>query len=104
MLWMPKAGPEGIPLFWRSHALIVPACVAVGLVYVTGLVPSLAATGAGPDGPPALGVLLFLVAAAGWGLWGLHDYTLVVVGKPWWATWRNVAFAVARIGLLLALG
>ncbi len=104
MLWMPKAGRKASLLYWRSHALIVPACVAVGLVYVLAVVPSLAATGAGADGPPALGVLLFLVAAAGWGLWGIHDYTLVVVGKPWWTIWRNVAFAVVRIGLLLALG
>jgi O-antigen/teichoic acid export membrane protein len=104
MLWMPKAGRKAPLLYWRSHALIIPACLAVGLVYVLALVPSLAATGAGADGPHALGVLLFLVAAAGWGLWGVHDYTLVVVGKPWWTTWRNVAFAVVRIGLLLALG
>lgn len=104
MLWMPKAGRKAPLLYWRSHALIIPACLAVGLVYVLAVVPSLAATGAGADGPPALGVLLFLVAAAGWGLWGIHDYTLVVVGKPWWAIWRNVAFAVVRIGLLLALG
>lgn len=104
MLWMPKAGRKASLLYWRSHALIFPACLAVGLVYVLFLVPSLAATGAGPDGPPALGVLLFVVAAAGWGLWGIHDYTLVVVGKPWWAAWRNVGFAVVRIGLLLALG
>ena len=104
MLWMPKAGRKAPLLFWRSHALIIPACLAVGLVYVLLLVPSLAATGAGPDGPPALGVLMFVVAATGWGLWGIHDYTLVVVGKPWWATWRNVIFAVVRIGLLLALG
>lgn len=104
MLWMPKAGRKAPLLYWRSHALIVPACLAVGLVYVLAVVPSLAATGAGVGGPPALGVLLFVVAAAGWGLWGIHDYTLVVVGKPWWAAWRNVAFAVVRIGLLLALG
>lgn len=104
LLWMPKAGRKASLLFWRSHALIIPACLAVGLVYVLAVVPSLATIGAGPDGPPALGVLLFLVAAAGWGLWGVHDYTLVIVGKPWWAAWRNVGFAVARIGLLVALG
>lgn len=104
MLWMPKAGRKAPLLYWRSHALIVPACLAVGLVYVLAVVPSLAATGAGAGGPPALGVLLFLVAAAGWGLWGIHDYTLVVVGKPSWAIWRNVGFAVVRISLLLALG
>ncbi|MDT7575484.1 MAG: hypothetical protein QOH17_1817 [Pseudonocardiales bacterium] len=104
LLWMPKAGRKASLLYWRSHALIVPACLAVGLVYVLAVVPSLASIGAGPDGPPALGVLLFLVAAAGWGLWGIHDYTLVIVGKPWWAAWRNVGFAVVRIGLLLALG
>jgi O-antigen/teichoic acid export membrane protein len=104
LLWMPKAGRKAPLLFWRSHALIIPACLAVGLVYVLAVVPSLARTGAGANGPPTLGVLLFLVAAAGWGLWGIHDYTLVIVEKPWWTVWRNVAFAVVRIGLLLALG
>ncbi len=103
MIWLPKSGRKASTLFWRSHAVIVPACVAVGLIYVA-LVPSLAETGSGPDWPTAVGVVLFVLAAAGWGLWGLHDYTLVVVGKPWWAPGRSIAFAVVRIGLLLALG
>lgn len=103
MLWLPKAGRKAGTLFWRSHAVIVPACVVVALVYVA-FVPSLAETGAGPDWPFAVGVALFVIASAGWGLWGLHDYTLVAVGKPWWAPGRSIAFAVARIGLLVALG
>jgi O-antigen/teichoic acid export membrane protein len=103
MIWLPKAGRRAGTLFWRSHAVIVPACVVVGLVYVW-FVPSLAETGSGPDWPTAVGVVLFVLAAAGWGLWGLHDYTLVAVGRPWWAPGRSVAFAVVRIGLLLALG
>jgi hypothetical protein len=103
MLWLPKAGRRASTLFWRSHAVIVPACVVVALVYVA-FVPSLAETGAGPDWPFAVGVALFVIASAGWGLWGLHDYTLVAVGRPWWAPGRSIAFAVARIGLLVALG
>ncbi|MCO1656016.1 lipopolysaccharide biosynthesis protein [Pseudonocardia humida] len=103
MIWLPKSGRRATTLFWRSHAVIVPACVVVGLIYVW-FVPSLAETGSGPDWPVWVGVALFVLAAAGWGLWGLHDYTLVVVGKPWWAPGRSIAFAVVRIGLLLALG
>jgi hypothetical protein len=103
MLWLPKAGRRAGTLFWRSHAVIVPACIVVALVYVA-FVPSLAETGSGPDWPFAVGVALFVIASAGWGLWGLHDYTLVAVGKPWWAPGRSIAFAIARIGLLVALG
>jgi hypothetical protein len=103
MIWLPKAGRKAGTLFWRSHAVIVPACVAVALVYVA-FVPSLADTASGTEWPFAVGVALFVIAAAGWGLWGLHDYTLVAVGKPWWAPGRSIAFAVARIGLLVALG
>jgi hypothetical protein len=103
MLWLPKAGRKAGTLFWRSHAVIVPACIVVALVYVA-FVPSLAETGSGTQWPFGVGVALFVVAAAGWGLWGLHDYTLVAVGKPWWAPGRSIAFAIARIGLLVALG
>jgi hypothetical protein len=103
MIWLPRSGRRASTLFWRSHAVIVPACVIVGLVYVW-FVPELAVTGSAPVWPTAVGVALFVLAAAGWGLWGLHDYTLVAVGKPWWAPGRSIAFAVARIGLLVALG
>jgi O-antigen/teichoic acid export membrane protein len=103
MIWLPRSGRRATTLFWRSHAVIVPACVLVGLAYVY-FVPELAVTGSAPEWPAAVGVALFVIAAAGWGLWGLHDYTLVAVGKPWWAPGRSIAFAVARIGLLVALG
>jgi cytochrome c-type biogenesis protein CcmH/NrfF len=103
MIWLPKAGRKAGTLFWRSHAVIVPACVAVALGYVA-VVPTLAETGSSPTWPFAVGVVLFVVASAGWGLWGLHDYTLVAVGKPWWAAGRSIGFAVARIALLVALG
>ncbi|MFC4947695.1 lipopolysaccharide biosynthesis protein [Pseudonocardia sp. GCM10023141] len=102
MLWMPRSGRRAPTLFWRSHAVIVPACAAVGLAYVA-LEPTLARTGAG-NGPIALGVGLFVIAGIGWGLWGMHDFSLVAIGKGWWAAWRNVVFAVVRIVLLLALG
>lgn len=103
MLWMPKAGRMAATLFWRSHAVIVVSCAVVGVVYVL-LTPQIAETGAGPGIPVLVGGLFFVLAGIGWGLWGIHDFSLIAIGKTWWASWRNIAFAVARIGLLLALG
>ena len=103
IIWLPKAGRKAATLFWRSHLVIVPACIVVGLVYVT-LVPELLVATEWPSWPTWVGVALFVLAAAGWGLWGLHDYTLVAVGKPWWAPGRSGAFAIARLGLLVVLG
>jgi O-antigen/teichoic acid export membrane protein len=103
MLWMPKSGRRASALFWRSQGVIVVSCSVVGLGYMF-FAPSIAETGAGPSGSIWFGVSLFVVAAVGWGLWGVHDFTLVAVGRPWWAAWRNIAFALIRIGLLVALG
>ncbi|MCE3550071.1 hypothetical protein LWC33_01205 [Pseudonocardia sp. RS11V-5] len=103
MLWMPRSGRKASTLFWRSHLVIIPSCALVGLVYVL-LEPLMASTGAGEVLPLWAGGLLFLVAGIGWGLWGVHDFSLIAVGKTWWASWRNIAFAVARIGMLVALG
>jgi O-antigen/teichoic acid export membrane protein len=47
---------------------------------------------------------LFALAAAGWGVFVVHDYILVAIGKPWWTVWRNGLFAVVRITLLVVLG
>ncbi len=103
MLWMPRSGRAAPALFRRSHAVIVPACGLVALLYVW-LFPSVARAGTWPGGPASAGVGLFVAAAVGWGLWGVHDYALIAVGRTWWAPYRNIAFAVARIGLLVALG
>lgn len=103
MLWMPRSGRRAPALFWRSHAVIIPACAVVGLLYVW-LFPSIARDGTWVGGPLVVGVVLFLVAAIGWGLWGIHDYSLIAVGRTWWAPYRNIGFAVARIGLLVAFG
>ncbi|MCF7549006.1 lipopolysaccharide biosynthesis protein [Pseudonocardia sp. WMMC193] len=103
MLWMPRSGKKASTLFWRSHLVIIPSCALVGLIYVL-LEPLMAQTGAGEYLPMWAGGLMFLAAAIGWGLWGVHDFSLIAVGKTWWASWRNIAFAVARIGLLVALG
>ncbi|WP_344412276.1 hypothetical protein [Pseudonocardia ailaonensis] len=103
MLWMPRAGKRATTLFWRSHLVIIPSCALVGLVYVL-LEPLMARTGAGDVLPVWAGGLMFLAAGIGWGLWGVHDFSLIAIGKTWWASWRNIAFAVVRIGLLVALG
>lgn len=103
MLWMPRSGRRASALFWRSHAVIIPACAAVALLYVW-LFPSIARDGTWDGGPVVVGVVLFVVASVGWGIWGVHDYSLIAVGRTWWAPYRNIAFAVTRIGLLVALG
>jgi O-antigen/teichoic acid export membrane protein len=101
--WLPVAGRHAPPLVWRSLLLIMPLSAAAGLGY-TLFVPDLARTAAGPDGPLPLGMCLFSLAAAGWGVFVVHDYILVAIGKPWWTVWRNGLFAVVRITLLVVLG
>jgi O-antigen/teichoic acid export membrane protein len=101
--WLPVAGRHAPPLVWRSLLLIMPLSAAAGLGY-TLFVPDLARTAAGPDGPLPLGMCLFALAAAGWGVFVVHDYILVAIGKPWWTVWRNGLFAVVRITLLVVLG
>ncbi|GEL16722.1 lipopolysaccharide biosynthesis protein [Pseudonocardia asaccharolytica] len=100
--WLPGSGRRAGRLVWSSLLLIMPLSGLIGLVYVL-VVPELARTAAGPDGSLALGVVLFVLAAAGWGVFVVHDFILVAIGKPWWAVWRNGLFAVVRIGLLVAL-
>jgi len=101
--WLPVAGRHAPPLVWRSLLLIMPLSAVAGLGYVL-FVPDLARIAAGPDGPLALGMCLFALAAAGWGVFVVHDYILVAIGKPWWTVWRNGLFAVVRITLLAVLG
>jgi O-antigen/teichoic acid export membrane protein len=101
--WLPVAGCHAPPLVWRSLLLIMPLSAVVGLGYVL-FVPDLARTAAGVDGPPALGMCLFALASAGWGVFIVHDYILVAIGKPWWTVWRNGLFAAVRIVLLVVLG
>lgn len=103
MRWLPQAGRLTGRLVWRSLLLIMPLSALLGLGYAL-VTPRLATISAGPDGPFALGVVLFVLAAAGWGVFVVHDFILVAVGKPWWAVWRNGVFAVVRIALLVLLG
>jgi O-antigen/teichoic acid export membrane protein len=101
--WLPVAGCHAPPLVWRSLLLIMPLSAIAGLGYVL-FVPDLARTAAGADGPLTLGMCLFALAAAGWGVFIVHDYILVAIGKPWWTVWRNGLFAAVRIALLVVLG
>jgi O-antigen/teichoic acid export membrane protein len=100
--WLPIAGCHAPPLVWRSLLLIMPLSAIVGLGYVL-VVPDLARTTAGTQ-PLALGMCLFALATAGWGVFVVHDYILVAIGKPWWTVWRNGLFAAVRITLLVVLG
>ena len=101
--WLPVAGRHAQPLVWRSLLLIMPLSAIVGLGYVI-VVPDLARTAAGVDGSLAVGMCLFALATAGWGVFVVHDYILVAIGKPWWTVWRNGLFAIVRISLLVVLG
>jgi hypothetical protein len=101
--WLPVSGRHAPPMVWRSLLLIMPLSAIVGLGYVL-VVPDLARTAAGVDGPLAIGMCLFALASASWGVFIVHDYILVAIGKPWWTVWRNGLFAVVRIALLVVLG
>jgi Membrane protein involved in the export of O-antigen and teichoic acid len=103
MRWLPQAGRSTGRLVWSSLLLIMPLAALLGLLYAL-LAPRLATIAAGPDGRFAVGVLLVVLATAGWGVFVVHDFILVAVGKPWWAVWRNGIFAVVRIALLVLLG
>jgi O-antigen/teichoic acid export membrane protein len=103
MRWLPVAGRHVGTLVRRSLLVIMPLAAAAGLGYVL-VVPALARTAAGPDGPLAVGAAVFVAAAAAWGAFVVHDYVLVAIGRPWWSVWRNGLFAVVRIGLLVVLG
>jgi O-antigen/teichoic acid export membrane protein len=103
MRWIPSTGRSTGRLIWNSLLLTMPLSGLVGLVYAL-FAPRLATISAGPDGPFAFGLLLFVLACAGWGAFVIHDYILVALHKPWWAVWRNGIFALVRLGLLALLG
>jgi O-antigen/teichoic acid export membrane protein len=103
MRWVPNAGQGTSRLVGRSLLLLMPLSGAIGLVYAL-ITPRLAAISAGPDGPFALGLLVFVLACTGWVVFIVHDFLLVALGKPWWTVWRNGLFVVVRLGLLVALG
>jgi O-antigen/teichoic acid export membrane protein len=99
--WIPAAGRLTGKLVWSGLLLIMPLGALVGLCYVF-LIPAIGRTAAG-DGPFSVGVVLFVLAAAGWTVFVVHDYILVALGKPWWAVWRNAVFAAFRLSLLIVL-
>jgi O-antigen/teichoic acid export membrane protein len=99
--WIPSAGRFTGKLVWSALLLILPLGALVGLGYVY-LVPAIGRTAAG-DGSFGLGVVLFVLAAAGWTVFVVHDYILVAVGRPWWAVWRNALFAAVRLSMLIVL-
>lgn len=102
MRWLPGAGRKSVRLVFGSLLLIMPLSGLAGLV-IGLVVPRVAEVAAG-DGPFALGLLLLVLGCAGWGVFVVHDFVMVAVGRPWIAVWRSGTFAVARIGLLAALG
>lgn len=102
MRWLPGAGRKSVRLVFASLLLIMPLSGLIGLVYGV-LVPSIAET-AGGDRSYGLGLLLLVLTCAGWGVFVVHDFVMVAIGRPWTAVWRNGTFAVVRIVLLLALG
>lgn len=101
MRWLPGAGRRSVRLVFGSLLLIMPLSGLLGLIYGS-LVPSIVETAGG--GSFTWGMVLFVLACAGWGVFVVHDFVMVAIGRPWVAVWRNGTFAVVRIGLLLALG
>ncbi|MFP5021301.1 hypothetical protein [Pseudonocardia phyllosphaerae] len=101
MRWLPGAGRKSVRLVFGSLLLIMPLSGLMGLIYGT-LVPSIIETAGG--GNVTWGMVLFVLACAGWGVFVVHDFAMVAVGRPWIAVWRNGTFAVVRLALLVALG
>ncbi|MYW71651.1 hypothetical protein [Pseudonocardia sp. SID8383] len=102
MRWLPGSGRKSVRLVFGSLLMIMPLSGLAGLVYGL-IVPRVAEVAAG-DGPFAWGLLLLVLGCAGWGVFVVHDFVMVAAGRPWLAVWRSGTFAVARIGLLAALG
>jgi hypothetical protein len=98
---VPAAGRRPGRLVWSALLLVTPLSGLVGLAYGL-LTPRVAAIAAGPD-TPTTGLLLVVLASAGWGVLATHDVLLAAVGRPWWAVWRTGLFAVAQTGALVAL-
>ncbi len=103
MRWLPAAGSKSGKLILIAAAVITTLSVVLSLGYAL-LTPRLTAVSGGTEGFSALGLLLFVLVAVGWGVFTLHDFALVALGKPWWAVWRNGVFAAVRLGLLIVLG
>ncbi|OLL72172.1 hypothetical protein Ae168Ps1_0546c [Pseudonocardia sp. Ae168_Ps1] len=101
MRWLPGAGRRSVRLTFGALLLIMPLSGLIGLVYGV-IVPRIAETAGG--GSLGLGLLVLVLTCAGWGVFVVHDFVMVAIGKPWVAVWRNGTFAVVRIVLLLALG
>ena len=100
--WLPNAGRLSTRLVWGSLLLIMPLSGLVGLIYGI-IVPSIAETASG-NGSFGAGLVLLVLACAGWGVFVVHDFIVVALGRPWIAVWRNGTFAIVRIGMLLLLG
>jgi hypothetical protein len=99
---VPAAGRRPGRLVWSALLLVTPLAGLVGLAYGL-LTPRVAEIAAGPAAPPTTGLLLFVLACAGWGVLATYDVLLAAVGRPWWAVWRGGLFAAAQIGALVAL-
>lgn len=101
MRWLPGAGRRSVRLVFGSLLLIMPLSGLLGLIYGS-VVPRIAeAAGGGSFG---LGLVVLVLTCAGWGVFVVHDFVMVAIGRPWVAVWRNATFAVVRIVLLVALG
>jgi O-antigen/teichoic acid export membrane protein len=103
MRWLPSAGSRTSRLLWIATSVITTLALALSLGYAL-LTPRLTAVSGGTEGFSGLGLLLFVLVAVGWGVFTLHDFALVALGRPWWAVWRNGVFAAVRLGLLVVWG
>jgi hypothetical protein len=101
--WGPAAGRRTGRLVWSALLLVIPLSGLVGLGYGL-LTPGLVTIAAGPDAPPYVGLLIFVVACVAWGVFAVHDVLFAAAGKPWWAVWRTGLFAPAQIGALVVIG
>lgn len=100
--YVPEAGTNARRLVGRVYAVAVVASVVLSVGFVAGV----------GLWSPELRVLhdevlvgaLFVVGVAAWGVFQLQDSVLVAVRRSWMVPAENLAFSVAKIGLLVVLG
>jgi O-antigen/teichoic acid export membrane protein len=97
--FIPSAGRATSRLVSASYLISVIISVAIGAIFVLGIdlwSPSLSFLGASP-----WFFLWFILGTAAWSIFALQDNVLTGLRQAIWLPIENLAYAVAKIGLLI---